>query len=105
MSRKLEFPSLSIQRLLTDERKEVVRKLADTVDVGRHQVHNLCLAREVSLIVFFLFLVRGILVFLGRCRRGHIFANESLLEKDRVQLNAKPDLDSRCGERKKLSGS
>ena len=39
------------ERVRTNEREHVPRKVTDTIDVRRHKGHDLCLARKVILIV------------------------------------------------------
>ncbi len=74
-------------RMPTDQREEMPGKLAQAVDIGRHQCHDLGLAGEfIFIILLVLLLLRPIRVlgFGWWCSRCHILPNERLREKNGV---------------------
>lgn len=83
-------------------------EIADSVDICRHQSHDLRLARKIVLVRLFGFNVstgrRILSSFLsrarsrGRCVGGNILAHERLRVQDGVQLNPKADLNRRRGQ-------
>ena len=91
----------------TDEGKNVPCEFTDTIDVGRHEGHNLSLASELILLFFLLSslfarrwdcnLVLGIFCRTGRTsgRGRDVFSDECLCEENRVELDTKTDLEGR----------
>ena len=88
---------------ITDEGEVVPSKFADTVDICRHQSHNLRLARKFVFIVLFGFL-RVVLIVRGHRRRGRrdILADQGFRKKAGVELNFESNLDCRHCKRPQL---
>lgn len=88
------------------------RKLAHAVHVGRHERHDLRLARELILILLFLAVLAhgsfglgiwGVVRGLSRSRGGDVLAHERLGEEDGVELHADAHLEGGGGNRPQLT--
>lgn len=85
------------------------RKLAHAVDVGRHERHDLRLARKLVLVFLFFSVLAhsscgfGVVCGLGRSRGSDVLANERLGEEDGIELHADTNLQRRRGYRPQLA--
>lgn len=86
-----------------NKRKDMPSKFGYAIDVGRHQSHNLRLAREVVFVFLLVRLRARDRWGLGRIRRrcrvrrgGDVFADKRFGEEDGIELNADSDLEGRC---------
>lgn len=88
------------EQRLTDKGKHMPREIADTIDIRRHERHDLRFAREIVFVVFATIGFVPVLAVVDAWRRRcDIFAHERLAEQDCVQLDTYTHLDSRRRER------